>query len=487
MSRHIAFLSLLAIACSAFAAEPAKLSVDAADARLRRAYSLARESNDSSLVERVLERRDLVRRSFARQDPAAAERLIRDAEEMVGLDPGGKSMFDLPIAQIAPKVQAKLDSINEQLAAAMKTEDVRTIVNLVAEQRNLLGDSAGLPSARERGAKPKTVEIIKPLDIADLFVKVIEAEPRLLKALSSGMPGSETQPRAYASIVEGCAQIRPLLKQHHKDKLKVVDTLVQGCCKAMIGLQLADGHFKFPDLRGRNLVLGDAIDKLVDKDANAVKNGWLIEPFPDGSSQLDAAECGIALLHAGSLYKNADWTKAGLSAADWSGKFPVVPGFHFNACSVSLLCAARKVTGEKKYFDMALRKYEIGLAVGMAVNGRLMNPESARTTNHLLLIRALHDLLEASPAESKSHLFDSIRLAMKSLIDEAETLGVPTAPHTIQELARHGRLLSDAEPRVRALLDRAATNAIDRCGHGRKIEMAVPLSELAAVAGVGEE
>ena len=229
---------------------------------------------------------------------AAAERLIRDAEELVGLDPGGKTMLGLPVASIEPNQQKKLDELDAQLAAAMKKEDGTAVKSIVANMHKLLGNEAGLPDIRRRGESAKATAT-KPAEVAGVFLKVIEADPRALQVLSAGLPAADTQARAYAAVVDACLTIRPLVEQHFKDKLKMLDELVRGCSKSMLALQLADGHFKFPDLRGKNFAVGAAIDKIVDKDVIAVKNSWLIAAFPDGSSQVDAAECGMALLRLG--------------------------------------------------------------------------------------------------------------------------------------------------------------------------------------------
>jgi hypothetical protein len=474
---------LVFFAAIATAAEPARITFDAADARLRRAYALARETNDSTLIEKVLEFRDLVRRSFSRKDVAAAERLIRDAEELVGLDAGGKSMLGLPIAQIDADQRKKLDSFEDRLAAAMKKEDVSATTAVIGEMRKLLGDSAGMPDIRRKGEKGRAVPI-KPVDVADVFVKVIEADPRALKVLSVGMPAAHTQARSYAAIAEGCLTIRPLIEANFKDKLGTIDGLIRGCCKAMIALQLADGHFKFPDLRGKNFAVGETIDKQVDGDPDAVRDGWLVAAFTDGSSQVDAAECGIALLRAAQAFKNAEWTGAGLKAAGWSAKFATVPTFHFNACSISLLCAAFESKGEQKYLDSAMGKYRLGIAPGQTANGRWLDPESARTGNHLALIRCLHDLADVTPVEKRDEIIKSASLAMKSLVDEAEKLGVPITQYTIQELDRHIRLVKGSEASVRGNMELAASAAVQRCTQGGKIRAAVPLPELAAAAQV---
>src|SRR5262249_49180471 len=155
----IALLTIVLVASAAKPAEPAKLSLESADARMRRTFSLARESNDSGLVEKVLELRDLVKRSFARKDVAAVERLIRDAEGQVGLDPGGRSMLGLPVAALDPERRKQLDGLEEQLAIAMKKEDAAAVAKIVGEMQKLLADQAGLPDVRKKGEKGKAVPV----------------------------------------------------------------------------------------------------------------------------------------------------------------------------------------------------------------------------------------------------------------------------------------------------------------------------------------
>lgn len=484
MRRTIALLSVFALTASASAAEP--LTLESADVRMRRAFALARESNDSEIVEKVLELRDLVRRSFARMDPAAGERLIRDAEGRVGLDPGGKTMLGLPVWAPDSGRRKQLDGIEEQLAAAMKKEDGAAIAKLVAEWARLLGDQSGLPDVRKKGEKGKASPV-KPAEVAELFLKVIESDPKALKFLSAGVPATDTPARSYASIALGCLTIRPLVGKHVKEKLELLDGVIGGCCKSMLALQLADGHFKFPDLRGKNLVIGDLIDKLVDQDAEAVKDGWLVVPFPDGSSQIDTAECGMALLDAGKTLKNKDWTDAGLKAANWSSSFPAVPTWNHNAYSASLLCAAFQATGEAKYRDSALKRYRIGIQPGQAANGRWLDTESARTGNHFVMIRALHDLVDSlPPGPDRESVAQVLAKAARAVRDEADTLGVPMTPLTIRELDRHLRSLIGDVTSWRNMLELAASTAVQRCTQGGKVRAAVPLSELAAAGRTGE-
>ena len=60
MFKHLGIL--LFTAAPLLAAEPKTITLDSADARLKRAYALARETNDEAIIEKVLEYRDGVKR-----------------------------------------------------------------------------------------------------------------------------------------------------------------------------------------------------------------------------------------------------------------------------------------------------------------------------------------------------------------------------------------------------------------------------------------
>jgi hypothetical protein len=472
---------------AAAAGEPAAFTFEEADFRLRHVYALARETNDSALVDRVLELRDAVRRSLTRKDLVAAERLVRDAEEAVGLDPGGKTMFGLRVAWIDPALAKKIEPVDQRLAEAMAKGDSTAVAAAVEDKKKLLGELAGLPDVRRKGDRSKPTPI-KSADVADIFIKAIQAEPRALRALSSGVAAPDTMPRAYASVAAGCLMIRPLVEMHHKDKLDLLDGLVHGCCKAMIALQTDRGHFKFPDLRGKHLVLGDAMEKIVEKDPDAVRDGWLLVPFPDGSSQVDAAECGIALLRAGAQYKKAEYTAAGRKAAEWARRLPPAPAFQWNAYSVCLLCEAHRTTGENEFLDAARDRYMTGVHRGQTASGRWIDPQSARTVHQFAFLRAQQDLLEAMPdGPDRGRIASSCQLTIRAILDEAEKLGSPVTSYTVQELDRHLRLFKVSAAEVRGLLEQAAAATVQRRLQSGRQRTVVPLPELAAVSRVWEK
>ena len=484
MPRLILLVPVLCLISATRAAEPARLTFEDADVRLRHVFFLAKETNDTSTVDRVLEIRDAVKRSFVRKDLAAAERLIRDAEEVVDLDRGGKTMNGLPVAHANAALQKTLDVIDDKLVAAVQKQDSAGVAATMSELAAALGEQAGVPDVRQKGERTKASRV-EPADVADIFLKAVQSDPRLYKFLVSGTPGAETLPRAYAAIVVSCVRIRPMVEKYHKDRLPILDDLVRGCCKAMLALQLEAGYFRLPDVRGKFLLIGEAIDALVEKDPAAIKDGWIVAPIADGTTLVDAAECGMALLEASKLYANAEWKKAGQKAADWTLTAASVKSAHRNAAAISLLCVANRILGERKYADVAWSKFQVGVGPGQAANGRWIVPFEARTPHHFVLLRSLHDLIESLPVGTdRQRLLEASQKAVKAVLDEVETLGVPLTSNTVQELARHLRLFPDAPVAVRALLEQAASASVEKCKAGGKVRAAVPLPELAAAASV---
>ncbi len=481
-------VTIAALTLQTFAfAQGRTLSAEDADARLRRAAMAAREASDAIVLERVLEIRDQVERSLGRGDQSAVERLVRDAESVAELDFGGKTMFGLPVAQTSPRLRKAMAVPEAKLADALARGDRTAIEKAIGELSKLLGDSAGVPEVRRRGDKLKP-EAIAPQAVAEMFLKAIADDPRRRKALSAGVPAKGTMPRAYASVVEGCVAIRPLVEKHVPAKLAELDALATGCAKSLVAMQTEAGYFRFPDTRLKTFEYGEMIDRLIEANPAAVQGEWVIVPLPNGESQTDAAECGIALLRAGKAYRNDEWTKAGMRAADWAASIPPVAGFHLNACSVSLLCEAFRANNDKKYLDAAQAKFQLGVEPGQTPTGRWLDPRAARTTNHLILLRAVLDLEESTPAGPARESLGKIAIkAMSALAAESESLGVPSTPNTIQELGQFVRLHPDALPKARDMLEVAATGAVRRCTTGDRIRAAVPLPELASVARVWEK
>jgi hypothetical protein len=122
--------------------------------------------------------------------------------------------------------------------------------------------------------------------------------------------------RFYGDIVHELCVARPMVEKFEPAALERIDAAVKGAAAVMLKIQCEPGHFPFPDLRAVNIRWRPMIQKLVDQDPAAVRDGWLVTVDADGGSQFDTGVCGEALLRAGKLYGKPEWTSAGLRAAD---------------------------------------------------------------------------------------------------------------------------------------------------------------------------
>ncbi|HVK12970.1 MAG TPA: hypothetical protein VM597_29725, partial [Gemmataceae bacterium] len=321
-------------------------------------------------------------------------------------------------------------------------------------------------------------------DLADLVVQALLSDPRRVKAMAAGVPGETAMARAYAAIADGALAARSLIDAHQKARLGDLDSVIAGACMTLLALQLPDGHYKFPDLRGKHLVLSETLEKTVRGDVEAIRVGWFVAPVPDGQAELDAADCGIALLRAGAVFKNRDWTAAGLRAVAWAKERGPSPTWRANAATISLLVQAFRATSDRQHLTDAWQRFTVGLAPGQAADGRWIDPHDARPANHFLILRALLDLEEALPIGKDR---DAVSLGAMRAVGALETeivkLGVPNTAHTVQELSRYVRLHPESGAKVRDWSEIAAA-ARRTCSGGRWPRLAAPLPELAAVGNV---
>jgi hypothetical protein len=446
-----------------------------AEARLRVVLQLAREKNDRSLVERVAAAQREVRRRTA-----AAEETVRALERAVGVDPGGWSMHGLKIFRPTPELQARRDTLNRALAAAM-TNDAGAVQAACAGLRAALGEQAGLPDARRAGERA----LPHPLSQADavqLFLGALASEPKGVREICAGRTVGHNMLRFYADILQGACEARPAVQAVHPEQLPELDRLIAGACGILLRHQQPDGLFPFPDLRGQNLRFGEMIAHQVASRPDAVKDGWLVLADPDGGTQFDTGVCGSALLAAGAAFRRADWTAAGLRAADWALAQRCVPNFNYNAFSVGLLAHAFQATGDTRYLAGAIHKAEVGVLPGQAPNGRWLDPHNARTVYHLIILRALHDLWAALPAERETERAAIALAAGKAagaLLDEFATAGVTTS--ALRELQRQAALHPRADTRLPALLELNRAVIQQKCRRDGRFKLGVALTELAAL------
>lgn len=453
-----------------------------ADARLRAAFALGKDANDQYLLDRIVSISDHVKKAFARNDQPAIKLLLRDAEELVGLGDDGTTMHGLPVCVLTGKQRLQLEQLTSELNTAYSKDDAPAQRATVQKIRELLGEQAGLPDSRRPGddaPPPKQT----PTELVGVFLQSLQADANALKALQQGIPGDNTMPRAYASVVLGCVRVRAQHPTLTKEQQALLDRTIEGCCKILLGLQMPSGFIKYPDLRDKHIRLGAMVQAVVERHPDAVQDGWVTVADPFGETLFDMSEGGIALLQAGAFFKNDAWLKAGTKAADWVAQQPCCAMAHDNAYAVSLLCEASRITKGEKYRTAAWQKYQQGIAVMQTPSGRWLLPYDARATSLFVTLRSLHDLQEILPAGADQMAVRSAaERAMKGLLPELVKLKPPMAQHTLQVLTRHAMLFPDRAKELQPLIEQTRGMLFHRTVRGKRVFAVVPLPELARLA-----
>jgi hypothetical protein len=241
--------------------------------------------------------------------------------------------------------------------------------------------------------------------------------------------------------------MHPHVAQHAPQRLGDLDKLLRGTAGVLLKLQQPQGHFPFPDLRGKNIRFGDMTEKQLQNGSIKIEDGWIITPDPDGGSQFDTGVCGVALLRAGELLKDETYLAAGRRAAEWAAKQTCCANFNYNAFSVSLLaCAGMK--------EAALLKLRVGVAPGQAKNGRWIDPHNARTVYHVIILR-----------------------------DEFDAMGITV--EALPELHALAKQHPD-DARLQKAVRGMASVIINKCTDGTRVKMGAQPHQLAAVAEVVE-
>lgn len=458
----LSFISiLLLIASPALALTP-----DEAELRLRMARQIARERNDAELVKRV----EKLGRDFKAGLPADAEEKLQAAEKAVGIDPGGWSMAGQPLFHPTTEMEAALKASGPKLTAAMNSGDAEAVRSVVREMEIILGDQAGVPDGRRMGQRAGELKMGRA-GAVKLFLDALETEGRAMRALMKGDLLPDQMARIYAYVIEACVTMHPHVAQHAPQRLTDLETLLQGTANVLLRLQQPQGHFPFPDLRGKNIRFGDMTEKQLQNGSIEIKDGWIITPDPDGGTQFDTGVCGVALLRAGELLKDETYLAAGRRAAVWAAKQTCCANFNYNAFSVSLLAHA----GMK---DSALEKFRVGVVPGQAKNGRWLDPHNARSVYHVIILRALADL-------GRSTEVDAVTVpAIRALLDEFDAMGITVeALPELQSLAA----LYPEDARLKIAVRDMAAVIVSKCTDGTRVKMGAQPHQLAAAANLAAE
>lgn len=458
----------------------ATLTQQDAESRLRMALQIAREQNDKALVADVEKTGRQVTAAFRSGKADGVDEQLRRIEGKVGIDPGGWSMAGQPLFRGTPEMAEKSKALGPKLAAAMKSDDPAQVRAVTAEMLAVLGDQAGVPDGRRAGRKTAPRSMTEAA-ATKLFFEALASEGPTIRQLSEGKPLPDQMVRLYAYVLSAANTIRPFAAKHQPGALADLDRLTRGVAGILTKLQQPEGHFPFPDLRGKNIRFGDMIARGLSAGKVEVRDGWLISADPDGGTQFDTGLCGSALLIAGQLHANDEWKRAGLRAADWALRQPCCANFNYNAFSVSLLAHAFRIGGDAKYLDGSMRKFRVGVAPGQAPNGRWLDAHNARTVYHNIILCALGELSTVLPEDRKSEraeLDQITRPAIQSLLDEFDAMGITV--EALPELATLEKIYPD-DRRLAAAVRTMAASVIAKCTDGKRVKMGAQPNQLAAV------
>jgi len=452
------------------------------EARFLHVWTLAKDRNDAGLRERLDELYESARLALGRRDTIAVELLIRDAERSVDLDPGGRSMYGQPVAALSLLASREFKVQRVALARAMKAKDSAKIRDAIADIRKTLGESAGLPDSIARGASGSAILPTRK-GSSELFVGVVRSDPAMVAILNDGKPVPGRHTREFASSMIGVLQMLPAIGKDLPAESAKLRTIVEGCAKATIAQQLPAGFFRYPDLRTQRPSEREIAERVLAVDPTASVGGWLTSPDPEGATNADAAECGIALLRAGKAFENRVWLDAGRKAADWLKSQPCVAAYHHNAESVSLSCEAFRAFGEVAYLDAAWETFTVGISPGQADNGRWYDPLEARTISHFAILRCLHDLLDVLPIERKDDRERVRRMAaraMRPILAEWDAIGPTSTVASLAAFLRHRTLVGQPKG-LKAAIETTAKAIVSKCSRDGKYRWGIGLQALSSL------
>ncbi|WP_395718501.1 hypothetical protein [Prosthecobacter sp.] len=222
------------------------LTPEDAGARLRMARQIARERNDEKLVRGV----EKLARDFKSSLPANAEEQLSEAEKAVGIDPGGWSMAGQPLFHPTPEMEAALKASGPKLIAAMASGDAAAVREITLAMEGVLDDQAGVPDGRRMGQKAGELKLSRA-EAVKLFLDALETQGRAMRTLMKGELLPDQMARVYAYVLDACVTMHPHVAQHAPQRLADVEKLLRGTAGVLLKLQQPQGHFPFPDLRGK--------------------------------------------------------------------------------------------------------------------------------------------------------------------------------------------------------------------------------------------
>ena len=238
--------------------------------------------------------------------------------------------------------------------------------------------------------------------------------------------------------------------------------------------QAGTGVFPFPAVRGvtrdQAFVAADRFLAQAEREgrlADVVHHGWVVDDVTDGGLQFDHGEAGVAMFELYEATKEKTYLTSARWAADWAEKRPIARNWNYNSFSVSLLAEAFRVTGERRYFDAAVRKTRLGVLPGQLPDGphagRWVDAHNARPAYHYIMIRALAQLAAVTPkdAAARPEIMRALTLGLKARNEEILGPGAANKDKAMEALVIVNRLFAGDAAFLR---DSRSAEALDALG-----------------------
>lgn len=315
----------------------------------------------------------------------------------------------------------------ENLADALRLEDLASITTAETAFRRALGPYAGVPEdAEERW--PKGTKASRPT--ASDFTKLTTRMNRLASGSEEARNNRmELRNAAYLAI-----GLLALSEAKHPDA-EAYCTQAAVELDYLIGKQAEQGYFPYPIDPVAPPHLQRQAAKAALKYPDRVKGGFIY--LEADGAQFDTGCCAYALAYGYHMTKEGRFLAAARKAGDWALQFPLSANWNYNAFSVWQLAKLYAVTRERQYLDGAVRIAKLGVLPGQMENGRWSDQHNAKAVYHWIMVRALVALLGALPEKHDDARLvrERTKLAIDSRVADIVRDGGGSSVHAYVALA----------------------------------------------------
>ena len=310
-------------------------------------------------------------------------------------------------------IQDGLKPLEQALQSALVAVDTAAVRSVCADMIEVMGPWTGVPEVKSRYFEPMERQVP---DMGHVWTLWDETEKHVMGDLvwdkipdgdPAKMPnGMRLAGRPVIAFARVCS-LRPEVRDRYLD-------LVRKGADWLLARQRPDGLFPYPDVRGRHKLFTPLVERVLEKNPNAIVDGWIVDDAGEGHLKYDNGISGVALAEAYKVTGDERYLDAARRACDWAMGQPLCTNWNYNAFSVWLLARVARETGEPAYLEAAVVRCLVGVMPGQLPDGHWFDPHNARMVYHGILVRGILEVYLALPEgdERKSIVLDSLVRAL---------------------------------------------------------------------------